>query len=58
MVAIVMGKRLEMRRIELAAALKQNMLDRGMTAEEIRIVMEAGSGRLQQHQKHPMVEEV
>jgi hypothetical protein len=38
-VAIVMGIRLEYRRVEL----KKDMLERGMTAEEIRIVMEAGS---------------
>ena len=42
-VAIVMGIGLEIRRVELAAALKKDMLERGMTAEEIRIVMEAGS---------------
>jgi hypothetical protein len=42
-VAIVMGVGLEIRRVELAAALKKDMLERGMTAEEIRIVMEAGS---------------
>jgi hypothetical protein len=34
------------------------MLDRGMTAEEIRIVMEAGSGSSRQLRKHPMVAEV
>jgi hypothetical protein len=44
-VAIVMGVGLEIRRVELAAALKKDMLERGMTAEEIRIVMEAGSNR-------------
>jgi len=42
-VAIVMGVGLEIRRVELAAALKKDMLERGMTAEEIRVVMEAGS---------------
>jgi hypothetical protein len=57
-VAIVMGIRLEIRRVELASALKQDMLERGMTADEIRIVMEAGSGSSRQHQKHPMVAEV
>jgi hypothetical protein len=48
-VAIIMGVGLATRRVELAAALKKDMLERGMTAEEIRIVMEAGSknsGRL------------
>jgi hypothetical protein len=42
-VAIVMGVGLEIRRAELAAGLKKDMLERGMSAEEIRIVMEAGS---------------
>lgn len=37
------------RKAEIAAKLKQDMLDRGMTPEEIRIVLEAGSD------KHPMV---
>jgi hypothetical protein len=43
LVAIVMGVGLEIRRVELAAALKKDMLERGMTAQEIRIIMEAGS---------------
>jgi hypothetical protein len=43
LIATVMGIGLAHRRIELNAALKKNMLDRGMSAEEIRIVMEAGS---------------
>jgi len=42
-VSIVMGIGLEIRRVELAAALKKDMLERGMSAEEIRTVMEAGS---------------
>jgi hypothetical protein len=41
--AIVMGIWLEGRRAEIAAALKQDMLNRGMTADEIRTVIEAGS---------------
>jgi hypothetical protein len=59
-VAIVMGIRLEIRRVELTCALKQDMLERGMSAEEIRIVMEAGSRNLQHHQhcKSPMAAEV
>jgi hypothetical protein len=40
--AIVMGCWLEIRRAELSAALKQDMLNRGMTADEIQTVMEAG----------------
>jgi hypothetical protein len=35
------------RKAEIAAKLKQDMLDRGMTPDEIRTVIEAGSG------KHP-----
>ncbi len=58
LVAIVMGIGLEMRRVELAAALKQDMLDRGMTAEEIRIVMEAGSTNSRRLCKSPMDAEV
>ena len=59
-VAIVMGVGLEIRRVELTTALKKDMLERGMSAEEIRIVMEAGSKNLQ-HQdfcKSPMTAEV
>ncbi len=41
--AIVMGIWLEGRRVELAAALKQDMLNRGMTADEIQTVCEAAT---------------
>ena len=57
-VAIVMGVGLEVRRVELAAALKKDMLERGMTAEGIRIVMEAGSKNSQRLCKSPMDAEV
>ena len=57
-VAIVMGIGLEIRRVELAAALKKDMLERGMTAEEIRIVMEAGSKIPQRPSKGPVDAEV
>jgi hypothetical protein len=57
-VAIVMGVGLEIRRVELAAALKRDMLERGMTAEEIRIVMEAGSKNLEHLCKSPAHAEV
>ncbi len=57
-VAIVMGVGLEMRRVELAAALKKDMLERGMTAEEIRIVMEAGSRHPERFAKGPVEAEV
>ncbi len=61
MIAIVMGIRVGLRSIELTSALKHDMLERGMSAEEIRTVMEAGSGCSPQHGKHgkhPMVAEV
>ena len=38
-----MGIWLELRRTEIAGALKQEMLNRGMTADEIRTVLEAGT---------------
>jgi hypothetical protein len=57
-VAIVMGVGLEIRRVELSAALKKDMLERGMTAEEIRIVMEAGSKNSQRLCKSPVEAEV
>jgi hypothetical protein len=57
-VAIVMGVGLEIRRVELAAALKRDMLERGMTAEEIRTVMEAGSKNSQHLCKSPVDAEV
>jgi hypothetical protein len=57
-VAIVMGVGLEIRRVELTAALKKDMLERGMTAEEIRIVMEAGSKNSERLCKSPVDAEV
>jgi hypothetical protein len=57
-VAIVMGVGLAIRRVELAAALKKDMLERGMSAEEIRIVMEAGSKNPQRLCKSPVDAEV
>jgi hypothetical protein len=53
-VAIVMGVGLEIRRVEL----KKDMLERGMTAEEIRIVMEAGSKNSKRLCKSPVDAEV
>jgi hypothetical protein len=57
-VAIVMGVGFAVRRVELAADLKKDMLERGMTAEEIRIVMEAGTKKAQQLCKSPIEAEV
>jgi hypothetical protein len=42
--AIIGGLWLEIRKAELAAALKQDMLNRGMSADEIRTVLDAGTG--------------
>ncbi len=42
-VGIVMGCLLEMRKVASAAALKQDMLTRGMSADEIRTVLDAGT---------------
>jgi hypothetical protein len=42
-VSIVMVFWHEIRKAEVEAALKQDMLNRGMTADEIRTVIEAGS---------------
>jgi hypothetical protein len=43
MVAIVMGIWHANRKSEIAAALKTDMLNRGMSAEEIRTVLDAGT---------------
>jgi hypothetical protein len=40
------------RKAEIAARLKHDMLDRGMSAEEIRIVLEAGTNK--SHSDHLM----
>jgi hypothetical protein len=42
-VGIVMGCWLEMRKVAGANDLKQNMLERGMSAEEIQTVLDAGA---------------
>jgi hypothetical protein len=44
-VGILSGSWQKVRKAEIAAALKQDMLNRGMSAEDIRTVMEAGSYR-------------
>jgi hypothetical protein len=41
--AIVLGIWADVRKTEAVAALKQDMLNRGMSADEIRMVIEAGS---------------
>ena len=47
LVWIILGHGLEYHRASLAAALKKTMVERGMTPEEIRLVMDAGSERSQ-----------
>jgi hypothetical protein len=58
LVAIVMGIGLEFRRADLAFTLKKDMLERGMTPEEIRMVMEAGKKYPEQPCKSPVEAEV
>jgi hypothetical protein len=41
---IVVGTRAQIRRTELAIAFKRELLERGLTPDEIQTVMEAGSG--------------
>ena len=43
MVGIIAGSWVKVRRAEIAAALKQDMLNRGLSAVDIRTVLEAGS---------------
>lgn len=57
-IGIVMGVGLAIRRAELSAGLKRDMLERGMSAEEIRVVMEAGSKNPQHLCKSPVDAEV
>jgi len=45
LVAIVGSFWTDVRKKEIAAALKQDMLNRGMSAEEIRTVIDAGTKR-------------
>jgi hypothetical protein len=48
-VAIVMVFWHEIRKAEIEAVLKQDMLNRGMTADEIRTVIEAGTHNSRKH---------
>ena len=41
--AIIAGNWQKVRRAEITAALKQDMVNRGMSADDIRTVLEAGS---------------
>ena len=58
LVGIVMGIGLAIRKTELTVGLKKSMLERAMSAEEIRMVMEAGSGNSYEHGKEPAYREV
>ena len=40
--AVIMGIRYALRQAEITTALKQDMLDRGMSPDDIRTVIEAG----------------
>lgn len=42
-IGILAGSWVKVRRAEIAAGLKQDMLNRGLSAEDIRAVLEAGS---------------
>ncbi|HET6325317.1 MAG TPA: hypothetical protein VFG04_11630 [Planctomycetaceae bacterium] len=44
-IAIVGGLWADVRKAELASALKHDMLDRGLSADEIRTVLDAGTKR-------------
>jgi hypothetical protein len=55
---IVMGVGLAIRRTELEAGLKRSMLERGMSAEEIRMVIHAGSDTAVEHGKQPAYREL
>jgi hypothetical protein len=57
-VAIVMGVGLAIRKTELEAGLKKTMLERGMSAEEIRMVMDGRSCNSLEHGKQPAYAEV
>jgi hypothetical protein len=58
LVWIVMGVGLEFRKAELAAELKKSMVERGMSAEEIRLVMDAGTDRALKEGKQPAYSEI
>lgn len=45
LVAVAGGFWVELRKTEISAALKQEMLSRGMPAEEIQMVLDAGTHR-------------
>ena len=58
LVWIILGNGLAYHRASLAAALKKTMVERGMTPEEIRLVMDVGSKGSQDPCKGPAEVEV
>jgi hypothetical protein len=57
-IAIVAGSWQKVRRTEIAAALKRDMLNRGMSADEIRTVLEAGTKNSRKDSRgHPICNE-
>jgi hypothetical protein len=58
LVGIILGNGLAYHRESLAAALKKTMIERGMTPDEIRLVMDAGSKGSQAPCKGPAELEV
>ena len=56
--AVVMGIAHEMRKTELTAALKKDMVERGMSPQEIRMVLEAGRKSSHEACKPPAYSEV
>ena len=57
-VGTVMGILLAMRKNELDAGLKKAMLERGMSPEEIRMVIDTGSCASLENAKQPAYQEV
>jgi hypothetical protein len=53
LVWIILGHVLEYHRVSVAGALKKAMVERGMTPEEIRLVMDAGSKGERQEKSDP-----
>jgi hypothetical protein len=57
-VVIVMAFGRAVHKTQLEIGLKKSMLERGMSAEEIHMVMDAGSGGSLEHRKQPAYKEV
>jgi hypothetical protein len=51
LVAVAGGLWVEMRKTEINAALKQDMLSRDMSPEEIKMVLDAGTHRSRRHER-------